>query len=344
MVRMNSEITITNAEGRKLILKNQVNSVEIEQTWKNLTQRATIKVPRYKQLVTADKDGYKIKVGDTIQIKLGYDNKLNIEFAGYVSLVKPTSPIEIECEDEMWRLKQTVTSFSWEKTTLIEVLTFLVPGAILNHLPDITFTDGFRIDGISKAEALNKLKEQYGLVVYYRTNAEGFPDLYVGLAYNQPGFKNVKYHFQKNAIPEGLEYRAADAVKYKIKAISILRDNSRVEVTVGDDKGNKGEVYGNDGSKYCEVTKHYYGVTDANVLKKLAEEDRKRMVYDGYSGSFKAFGLPLIQHGDTAELDDDRYPERKMGKEKLKVFVDGVAVSYDSNGFKRTITIGRSAA
>lgn len=326
MVRMNSDITIGG-----LRFSNQVHSVNVKQAMKQLTQRATIKLPRYNKLLLLSSDEYKIKVGQKVIIKLGYDADLRTEFVGYVTRVKPTSPIEIECEDEMWRLKQSVVTWDWNKVELIQILTFLVPGAALNNIPDITFEKGFRLDNVSKAAALEKLCNDYGLVAYYRWNEDDQqPELFVGLAYTQPGFKKVKYHFQKNAIADGLEFKSADEVKMTVRAISLLDNNNKIEVKVGDtstDSGNR-----------AEITLHFYHINSEEELKKIAEEKLKSMKYDGYTGSFKSFGLPSASHGDVASLNDDKYPERNMD-----VFIDDMEVNYDSNGFKRTLTIGRKA-
>src|SRR5689334_10395974 len=104
MVKMNSRILIGS-----LVFTNQVNRVVIEESWKNITQTATIKLPRFEKLV--GDSNYKIKVGDRVVIQLGYDDVLLTEFEGYVSSRSFNSPLEFMCEDEMWKQKQrTVTN------------------------------------------------------------------------------------------------------------------------------------------------------------------------------------------------------------------------------------------
>lgn len=313
---MDSKIII----GGNIVFENRVHEVTIEQSWKNITQTARIVVPRYKQLIDPSETKYKIKPGDTVQILLGYDGQLVEEFTGYVSLISPTSPLVIECEDEMYKLKQTNVTMSWPTITLANLITYLMPEANVSNIPGITLTN-FRLDKVSKAKALEKIKEEYGLVVYFRNGV-----LFAGLAYTEPGFNTVRYHFQKNCLPDGLQFKNTEDVKVKVKAISVLKNNKRLETEVGDGDGN-------------QTTLHFYNITTIAELKIVAEEAIKKMRYTGYTGSFTGFGLPLIKHGDVAKLDDDYYPERKMD-----VFVDSVKTSYNSSGFRRQIEIGRSAA
>jgi hypothetical protein len=67
--------------------------------------RATIKVPitarikRADETITATAETAKLfKEGDAVSIDLGYNNKFNTEFIGFVSRVNFTTPVEIECE------------------------------------------------------------------------------------------------------------------------------------------------------------------------------------------------------------------------------------------------------
>ncbi len=47
--------------------------------------------------------------GDRISINLGYFGyQMNEEFNGYLSSINPTKPMEIQCEDNMWLLKQAL--------------------------------------------------------------------------------------------------------------------------------------------------------------------------------------------------------------------------------------------
>lgn len=296
-----------------------VHSVEVNKSWKTLTDTATIKLPNVEG--SLDKN---IKPGDAVLIKFGYDDNLVTEFEGYVSSISPATPLEIMCEDEMWQQKQKQVNggkgMSWKTTTLGDVLKYLVPDATI-ECPVINLSP-FRIDKsvTSVGAAIKEIKERFTLVAYYRSKK-----LYVGLAYQEKGLGTVKYHFQKNALVGDLVYKRKEDVKVKVKAISMLPNNTKIEEEVGD---KEGETH----------TLHFYNLTKEE-LKQQAEEKIGRMRYDGYRGSFTAFGIPFIDHGMVAELMDDKYPERTGS-----FFVDTVKTSYGPGGIRRTIEPGKKAS
>ena len=297
------------------------NSVSIKSSRKLLTSTATIKLANIKALLSDPNK--QINVGDVVEISLGYNGNLNLEFTGYVSEIMPTSPIEIKCEDEMWQMKQQTVSIGWPSIKLAEVLKYLVSGVNTTECPDITLSP-FRLDKQTKAKAFEKLKEEYGLDVYFRDKK-----LYAGLAYNEKGSKRVVYHFQKN-VPtmtqqSGLIWKKKTDVKIKVKGISMLRNNKKIEVNVGDDDG---EIH----------TLHFYNLAEAQ-LKQQATIQIDKLKYDGYRGTLKAFGLPLSKHGDVAVLQDGNYPERAGD-----FFIDSVDIDYGPGGFRRINELGKKAS
>ena len=298
------------------IFRNQVNAVGIKTGRKHFGDKATIKLPNIKGLLEKT-----IKTNDPVLIKLGYDGENFQEFTGYVSEVSPKIPLEISCEDEMYQLRrQEIKSASWESISLKKLIDYIVPGANIN-CHDITLSP-FRIDNDvrSRAEALQKIKDEFGLDVYYRGN-----QLYVGLAY-QEKVGEVNFHFQKNAIMGDLFFKRKEDLRLRIKAISFDRNNKKTQVEVGD---KNGEIH----------TLHFYNKSAAE-LKKLALEKINLMKYDGYRGSFKSKGVPRATHGMIANLDDDKYPERKGS-----YFIDEIESTYNSSdGFSRKITLGRKAS
>jgi hypothetical protein len=312
-VYMSSYIEIGN-----YMFRNRVHSVRIESSWKELTSTATIKLPNFQRLSDKMKVEKIIKVGDPVLIKLGYDDQLYEEYRGYVSLITPGYPLEVNCEDEMWQLKQKTVSYSWRSVKLSEVLSTLVPTATI-ECPDITLSP-FRLDKVTIAHALDRLKEEFMLVIYFRGNK-----LYAGLAYQEKGLGEVNYHFQKNAIMRDLKYRRKEDLRIKVKGIIVAPDNSRKDFELGDDDGD-------------QTTIHFYNKT-LDEAKTIAKETINRLKYDGYRGMFIGKGIPRIKHGQVANLGDSKYPERAGS-----YFADKVTTLYDSSvGFNREIEPGRMA-
>lgn len=308
MVAMNSYITIGDYEF------TACHSFETNKSWKKLVQTAVLKLHNIEGLLKA------IKVGDPVEIYAWYDNDARVlEFQGYVSEILPKIPVEIRCEDEMWKLKQETVSQSWKRISLKDLLTYLVPGATI-EAPDVTLSP-FRLDKVTKATALQKLKDEYLLTLYFRGKT-----LFAGLPYIEKGLPEVVYHFQKNAIAENLVYKNKSDMKLKVKAISVLPNNTHITKEYGDPDGDM-------------ITMHYYNKTEAE-LDRLGKEAAERQKYDGYKGNFRSLGgLPFCDHSYTCWLEDDNYPEREQG-----VFADAVKTEYGPNGWFRTITPGRRIA
>jgi hypothetical protein len=305
MVWMNSYITIGEYEF------NACHSFQTKKSWKQLTQTATIKLHNIAGLLGA------IKVGDPVEIRGGYDGDFMTEFVGYVSAILPKTPVEIQCEDEMWKLKQETFSGSWKSIKLTDLLKLMVPGSTID-CPDVTLAP-FRIEkGTTKAKALQTLKDSYLLTAYYRNKT-----LFVGLPYIEKNLPEVVYHFQKNALANDLVYKRKEDLKIKVRAISVTPDNKRIEKEFGDSDGDT-------------TTLHFYNKTEAQ-LKALAEEQIGRMKYDGYRGTFRSLGgYPFCDHSYTLWLEDDNYPDREIG-----CFADMVVTDYGPEGYHRTTTPGR---
>lgn len=136
MLRLVSNIVITQQptttypNRSNVYTLNFVNNVEIKSTWKDLTMVAKLTMPKNvfvktnQGLVswvsqdmyanaTVDKPPILMR-GDRISINLGYYynpgggyvTQTNEEFNGFITKINPKMPIEIECEDNMWLLKQ----------------------------------------------------------------------------------------------------------------------------------------------------------------------------------------------------------------------------------------------
>lgn len=295
-----------------------VHSIDIKSSWKTLNDECIIQLPNQKDMLAAiDAMG----AGTSVTVKLGYDGNLSTEFEGYIKSVSANHPYTITCWDGMWNLAQQEVTKSWESTTLKEVVQFLVADSTVGDVPSVTLAP-FKLNRVTKAAALQKLKDEYGLVAYFRGSK-----LYVGLAYYETGLGEFVYHFEKNVAKRNnrLEFKRSNDVKLKVKGISIKPDNTKIEVTAGDSDGEL-------------RTLHFYDKTEAE-LKALVNDRINLLKYSGYRGSFMSKGEPRPVHGAVAKLFSDLYPERNGS-----YFIDEVHTTFNgSTGFSRQITLGRLA-
>lgn len=304
-------------------------SIEIESTWQELGDKCTIRLPNKAVLKKSDTESEELslektfKTGMHVRVALGYDNANEVLFEGYIAQIKPNTPLEIVCEDEIYKLKRSKKISKAYSGTLKGLLQEYFAGVNLDkNMPDVKLTN-FALKEATQAEILKQLKETYGLCAYFRGK-----ELYVGLPYFEGFEKKHKFHFQKNVISADLEYKKAEDIRLKCTAISFLANNTKIEVKdVGDADGE-------------QKTLHFFGITDKNQLKALAESELKKLKYEGYRGSFEAFGLPVVRHSETVLLYDDRYAERN-GQGYL---VDKVKTSWGANGYRQNIEIARKVS
>ena len=300
-----------------------VHEVTIVQTRKQITNTATIKLPnRFSGEFLTNK----IRGGDTVSISLGYNAANREEFTGYVRDISFTSPITIECEDEMYKLKRVKPKGKgFPQTSLSELLNYLVPDAVLTDIPQITLTNFTVYADKSVAHALQELRENFGLEVNFVGK-----QLFVGVPLTQDTKANapeVVYNMELNVINSSLQFQRKEDVRIRVEARSITGDNQVLTATVGDDDAS------------TTTTLHFYNVTVKAELERQAEEKLKVWKHDGFKGALTSFGVPYAEPGWVAKIIDNRYNGSRSGK----YFIDSVTTTFGINGFRREVEIGRVA-
>ena len=161
MLRPLTKIVIQQITGgrNKQLTFNYVNKFKATNFWNNLTNTCKITLP--KNVFAVDAEGNKIPLGgqsasvwlstlfqpgDYITVDYGYIRRtqegsesifMNRVFTGFIAKVGARVPVELDCEDNMWLLKQIpCVAQTWPKTKTVEdLLKHLLNGATSNGRP-----------------------------------------------------------------------------------------------------------------------------------------------------------------------------------------------------------------
>ncbi len=145
-----------------------VNELTIKRTIFSVGDTATIKIPlsayirnstsgQLEKIKTSDR----FKVGDPVEISLGYNGQLNKEFSGYVRRLNLDMPLEIECDDHTWPLKRVNIKQSWKSAFLKDILQYVANQAgfeLLEGCPEVKITN-FLVNDQTALWVLQKIKD-----------------------------------------------------------------------------------------------------------------------------------------------------------------------------------------
>lgn len=313
------------------ITLNQVNEIEVRSSWRDLTDTATITLPRNLNYRLERLDQV-IKRDDPVTIKVGFNGNLTTEFEGYVKEVEPNTPVKIYCEDEMLKLKRGHYTKVWKKLKLEEIIKEIAPG-YKYEIEDATLT--YLAKNKSAAEVLLDLRE-YGVFTYFR-KINGQLTLYSGFPYSF-NFSEHTYHMQKNIRENDLKFRMAidpsdpsSSIRIQVKAIANLPNGKKtIEYFPSEDKVSGAEIITMNYSELSSDEK-----TRKKLLLQYAEAEFKKYNVDGYRGSITGFAIPVVRHGDQVKIIDARYPEREG-----KYLVDRTTVQFGEVYLKRRVELG----
>ena len=225
-------------------------------------------------------------------------------------------PFTIECEDEMWQLKQQVFTKKFGRVKVKEIVDFVYKGQ--SDVIDLTI-GGLTLKEDNGAKALEYLKK-YGLRAYFSNGI-----LKVDFAGSFSAGKRIYYNFNRNIIDPQLQYSRQDDIRIRVKGISKFKDGRVVSVILGDAGGDLRTL------NYVNLEK--------SELEKVVKSTLDKLKYDGYKGTYKGFGIPFIRPGDTAVIDDPTWTERKGSYE-----TEEVRTTFNMSGFRREITPERKIA
>ena len=293
-----------------------VSAVEIVRDTEKLTAEAKITLP--KKMKWNGSAEIPVHRGDSVRIYLGYNDKLQLAFVGYVRDVGFKTPVVITCEDDMFKLKQMPAQKKAYRSVTIETL--LKDQGItyrLNVMGEQSL-GAYRVTADTVAALLGKLSEQ-GIRSFFRYE-NGEPVLYCGVLFDRDSTPSQVFRSGLNIISdESLQQQKAENMRLRVKAVSLMPNNKKIKIEVGDADGE-------------HRTLHTYNKTQRE-LKAWSEQEVKRLKRDGLTGSFTTFGASLVDPLDAIGIIIDG---TKMGVYQVKKNV----IKYGDSGFRQEITLG----
>lgn len=308
-----------NKEGKTLTIR-RFNSAQVESSWKEPVQRAELVLARN----VADFENQKVKevfkVGDPVEVWLGYNDRDTLEFSGYITEVGADVQLILRCQDEMWKVRRIPVNYSAKSATLESLLRAIVPGYEIDALEGVELGT-VRFSKTTVGAALEKLAADWKLHSYMKGKT-----LVCGKYYSDDtGVKPATIDVDRFAIDNTLKYKTSAEVILKIRSTSILKNGKKIEAEIGEEGGDSLEL-------------NYY-----NVEVKAELEKRIKTVYDrakagGFDGSFTTFGFPRLAHGMRAELKSAQYEDRNG-----TYYVDGVVKTFGPDGYRQDVKLGGQA-
>lgn len=303
--------------------------INIRKSWKAFTDTAVIRLPKsiyyYDEsgnLKPVEHLGRYIKVGDPVEIKLGYNRRLFTEFTGYVARSPRIGiPYELFCEDEMWQLKRKEVSVSIENATLRQIIQAVAPGYELDCIDEV-YGD-FSMKQTTAVKAFNELQEKAGIYTFFREGR-----LVCGKIYSDEKVskKQPVLEYCGNIIDHNLQYIFPDEAKVKLYAKSKNKNGSYTQVEVGEEGGD------------IEHWKFAQGLSEEELKVKAENRLKNLKTRGGYKGTITSFGWPRVEHGQVVQVSDKKYEERNT-----KNFTDEVEITMSAGGgYKRIIDIGKT--
>lgn len=326
---MCAEVRFLKTDRRPAFSIFRISSCEIELSWKIICGKAELVLPRNIKYFDKQKVKDVFQKGDPVEIYLGYNGDLKLEFKGYIDQVSANYPITLKLEDEMWKLKQIPVNFASPNITLKDFI-----GKIVKDYPidvDLGVSLGaVRFSKTTLGEVINKLQSEMSLYSFIRNGK-----LTIAKPYSDVNQEVPVFDLERNCESNDLNYLSKEERLVKIigqsmqevaKAVKNKEKDKKLKFEWGDENAN-------DTINWTFNVRTQKELEDA--VKKMYE-DRKK---EGYDGSFKAIGTPSVAHGQRVKITSTLYQERQG-----IYYVDAVKKTFDkSGGYRQEITLGGAA-
>lgn len=306
-------------EGREGFTIRRFSECKIETSWKSLTNRAEIIIPRK----IKDFDRMKItewfRAGDPVTISLGYGMDLQVEFSGYITKVSVGIPVVISCEDEMYKMKQRTVSVSKTNFNLKELLQVIAPGYDI-VCDDTQIIGSVRFQNLTAAQCLEELNKQ-GIACFFvgtTLHALDTSSRLTGVTHNI---------LIERTVSEGLKAKEIQETKVIIELIR--KKGKKIKIEYGDEKAGV-------------IQRRTYSGLDMSEseMKDLAKRIYDRAKTPGLTGDVTLFGVPRVVVGDKLKIYSQLYKDSPEYKDGKTYTIDAVTKTFSPQGYRQICTLG----
>lgn len=330
MFLMTADILVVDVANGKTYKPFKPTSISCKRSIDDYSDSAKIQVPAIAMLKTKGdvyekvETGLQFKEGAKVEIKAGYDGKNVTRFKGFIRRINFSVPIEIECEGYSFllRKKLNITKSYPSGTKMKKILTDLVDGTeikLSKLIPDVTIESPVIFKNASGTQVLDWFKERMAQTVYFN-----YDELYVGLRETELK-ATKKFRLGWNVVKDN-DLKFNDKKEHAEVKFLLQQRNSDGSYTK--------ETFD---SKFTSTqVKRIYVRLDPAYLQKMAEDAKAKFVNKGYEGMITAFGVPYMEPGMGAGIEDPRYTTRAA-----TYFTEAVEFDFTkNNGVRQKIKIG----
>lgn len=321
-------------------------------TWKtdvgNFVDTCIITLPRRTHMInenpdkTLDLEGrkiYQFKEGDKVEVVLGYNNKNEKRFSGFIRRVKMGIPVELECEGYASQLYDIIFNKTYANVTVKQLLKDLTEGTdikLSEAIPAIPLKN-LRFKNATGIQVLEYLKKEILLAVYFN-----FDELFVGTIFGKVqkrinvkiGWNTVKDDdFQKRKVDKNIKIVVREKDKRGIvtKTKSDKKKTDAQKEKEARDKAMNRITRKYDDEKEIKIKAEI----PANFLREIVNRLQTQEDYKGYEGNIQLFLVPYANKGMVIELNGGMYPE-KTGD----YFIQSVQGEFGMSGGRQTVQLG----
>jgi len=303
-------------DGRQAFRIRRFSECKIESSWRSLTDTAEITIPRKVKDFDRLKVSEWFREGDPVEIWLGYDGNLSLEFQGYIKKVPAGIPLIIACEDEMYKLKRSTVSISKTDCSLKQLLKEIAPGYTI--VCDDAKLGNVRFSKMSPSQILEELQKN-GIYCWF----EG-KELHA-FGTSKSNADPVEILVERTA-SESLKQREIE--KTLVIMSLIRRKGKKIRVEVGDKEAGK------------RITREISGIEISEAeMRREAEKLYEQSKQPGLDGDLTLWGVPRVQHGHRMNLKSILYPEKNG-----TYYIDAVTKNFAPAGYRQVCKLGLKAS